>query len=128
RPSAITSSAGTVPDRALELTCSPWRWTIQVEVHFKSRDRHAGPVWSHSYWRVGSAHRPGELGAPLLRTSGTPVTNRAGGRTTALRFRERRARGLDPTLPGRWVHASRDPRAADGLEPTEPPVGPACER
>jgi len=34
-------------------------------------------------------------------------TARAGG-TTALRVLERRAPGLDPTLPRRRVHASRD--------------------
>src|SRR6266849_2811391 len=39
----------------------------------------------------------------------TPVTDRAGGGTTALRFLERRAPGLDPTLPRRRIHASRDP-------------------
>src|SRR5262245_63920660 len=58
----------------------------------------------------------------LLRTSGAPVTHRPRGGTPALRSLERRARGLDSTLPGCRVHASRDPCARGGLEPTGPLV------
>src|SRR5262245_12346391 len=92
-----------------------------------SQGRYVRPVRSHRDRGVGSANPSVELGASLLRTSGTPVTNRAGGGTTALQCLERRARSLDPALPGRWVHAARDPCPRDGLEPTEPPVGPSCE-
>src|SRR5215475_12338075 len=111
----------------LYLTRSPWQGTLPVEVHFKSRGVYVPPVRSHCNRRVGAAHRPGELGAPLLRTNRATVTSRAGWGTTALRFPERRARGCDPTLPRRRVHAARDPRAPYGLEPTEPPMGPPSE-
>jgi DNA-binding transcriptional MerR regulator len=43
-------------------------------------DSYAEPVRSHRNRRLGSPHRPGQLGAPLLRAGWLAVIGRAGGR------------------------------------------------
>src|SRR5262249_34982489 len=98
--------------------------SVNVEVHFKSRGCYAEPVRPHCDRRVGSAHRPGQLGAPLLRAAWLADTDRAGRGTTALRRLHRRARGADSTPPGCRVHTWRGRVAVSGLGPQGSTMGP----